>query len=136
MTPTIVALRRAFRSVLDAELERSQRGKLRHLTAEDREALHMLFDAALNKLLHPPTQRLRQMASDAPPPPELESYVDALSELFALEEPSGVVTRASVPPEPAVESPQPVQGIRPSEAPADTASTEAFPEAARRQGAQ
>lgn len=101
VTPTVVSLRRAFRSVLDAELERSQRGKLRHLTPADLEALQTLFDAALNKLMHAPTQRLRQLATEDPPSAELDTYVEVVSELFSLrEENSGVVARGSLPPEP------------------------------------
>lgn len=101
VTPTVVSLRRTFRSVLDAELERSQKGKLRHLTAADLEALQTLFDAALNKLMHSPTQRLRQLAMEDPPTAELDTYVEVVTELFSLrDENSGVVARGSLPPEP------------------------------------
>lgn len=118
VTPTVVSLRRAFRSVLDAELERSHKGKLRHLTPADLEALQTLFDAALNKLLHSPTQRLRQLAMEDPPSADLDAYVEIVSELFSLrDENSGVVARGSLPPDPpssaevAVPNP-PERGVR------------------------
>jgi len=114
VTPTVVALRRAFRSVLDAELERSQKGRLRHMTPGDVEALQTLFEAALNKLLHSPTQRLRQLAVEDPPTPELDTYVEVLTELFSLrEENSGIVSKGSIPPEPArlSEPPKPAVAV-------------------------
>lgn len=57
--PTIVGMRAKTRAVLHAELERSLSGKLRHLGADERAALTQMMDAAVNKLLHGPTSRLK-----------------------------------------------------------------------------
>jgi glutamyl-tRNA reductase len=64
ITPTVVALREQFRSVLEAELERSLRGRLQHLGEEDRRALERALEAGVDKLLDTPTQHLRQWAKD------------------------------------------------------------------------
>jgi glutamyl-tRNA reductase len=80
LTPAIVGLRTRTRAVLAAEVERSLSGKLRHLTAADREALDTMVDAAINKLLHGPVTRLRALATD----PRAGDYLEALSELFDL----------------------------------------------------
>jgi len=85
MTPTIVGLRARTKAVLNAELERSLAGKLRHLGEAEREALAMMVEAATNKLLHGPVTRLKSMASD----PRAGDYVDALRELFDLPEVDG-----------------------------------------------
>jgi glutamyl-tRNA reductase len=58
VTPTIVALRERIRAILEAEVDRSLGGKLRHLGAPDRDALMVMVEAALNKMLHPATARL------------------------------------------------------------------------------
>jgi glutamyl-tRNA reductase len=64
ITPTVVALREQFRSVLEAELERTLRGRLQHLGEEDRRALERALEAGVDKLLHTPTEHLRQWAKD------------------------------------------------------------------------
>jgi glutamyl-tRNA reductase len=133
VTPTVVALRRSFRAALEAELERSQRGKLKNLSPADLEALNTLFDAAVNKLLHTPTQKLRQLASEDPPAPELENYVELLSEMFALgEESSGVSLRGSIPPAPS-SAPQQAQPSQPSQA---SALSPPLPEVERQRGSR
>jgi glutamyl-tRNA reductase len=83
-TPTIVTLRRQFGRVLEAELERSLRGKLKHLSAEDRDALFKMTDSALNKLLHPATRHLRQLATTQDSEAELDNAVLVLRDAFAL----------------------------------------------------
>jgi len=84
-TPTIVALRARLRAALDAELNRSLKGRLRHLPEEDRGALSKMLDASVNRLLHGPTLRLRKSAlargSEALP---LDHLTGALDELFEL----------------------------------------------------
>ncbi len=87
VTPTLVALRNRFRATLEAELDRSMRSKLKHLSTDDRAALEKMLEAALNKLLHEPSARLREIAGDR----EFEAFrteqlSDALRELFALDE--------------------------------------------------
>ncbi len=57
--PTIVGMRAKTRAVLHGELERSLAGKLRHLGDAERAALGQMMDAAVNKLLHGPTARLK-----------------------------------------------------------------------------
>jgi glutamyl-tRNA reductase len=86
-TPTIVKLRARFRRALETEVERSLRGKLKHLGTSEREALGKMVEAAANRLLHRPTVRLRESAVAR----ELAGFsfdelVLALTELFDLEE--------------------------------------------------
>ncbi len=87
-TPTIVALRRRMHGVLQAELERSLRGKLKHLGPVEREALNKMLDASVNKLLHLPTMRLRALATNTGAGYADEELISALRELFALDHPS------------------------------------------------
>jgi len=84
-TPTIVALRARFRAVLQGELDKSLKGRLKHLGSEDRKALMTMVEAALKKLLHGPTVRLRGAASDplASDSERLERLAAALDELFS-----------------------------------------------------
>jgi glutamyl-tRNA reductase len=99
-TPTVVALRSRIRGALRAELERSLRGRLRHLGAPERAALDAMLEASVNRLLHLPTTRLRQAAAleslDSPGLPELAS---ALERLFALDEEGDVGLEVSPDPE-------------------------------------
>jgi glutamyl-tRNA reductase len=88
VTPTIVSLREHVRSILDGEVERSLSGKLRHLGPADREAMGVMVEAAVNKLLHPMTGRLRRLAGDAASRADLEQLVRALHDLFDLAPPS------------------------------------------------
>lgn len=80
MTPLIVALRERTRVVLDAELERTCKGRLKHLSDDDKKALGAMLDAAVNKLLHAPTTRLKQLATT----PQSEDVADILRHLFEL----------------------------------------------------
>jgi glutamyl-tRNA reductase len=84
-TPTIVRLRKKLRAALRVELERSFRGRLKHLPPADRQALELMLDAAENRLLHGPTMRLRLAAAE-PDSSELslEELSIALDELFEL----------------------------------------------------
>lgn len=86
VTPTIVALRERLRGILEGEVDRSLSGRLRHLVPSDRDALLVMVEAALNKMLHPPTTRLRRMATTPALRPDLEQAVAALGELFELGE--------------------------------------------------
>src|SRR5664279_1919962 len=58
-TPTIVALRARISASLEAELSRSMRGKLKHLSEDDRAAVGKMLESAVNRVLHQPTLRLR-----------------------------------------------------------------------------
>ena len=85
-TPTIVLLRERLRQALAAELQRTLRGRLKHLSADDRAALNKMLEAAENRLLHGPTMRLRRAASERDSEPGLDELVVALRELFGLDE--------------------------------------------------
>jgi glutamyl-tRNA reductase len=82
VAPVIVGLRERTRRVLGAELERSLRGKLKHLGESERRALVVMLEAASNKLLHAPTARLRAAAGE----PEGAELAQALCELFSLDD--------------------------------------------------
>jgi len=82
VTQTIVALRTKVRASLAAELEKSLSGRLKHLPDADRKALEAMLDAAVNKLLHAPTTRIKAMAGD----PAVGDLVKAVHELFDLAE--------------------------------------------------
>jgi glutamyl-tRNA reductase len=86
-TPTIVALRARLRAVLVNELDRSLRSRLKHLGAAERDALTAMVEAALNKMLHTATVRLRDAALERSglEVDRLERLVQSLSELFALD---------------------------------------------------
>lgn len=88
VTPTIVALRDKTRQVLQAELERTLRTRLKHLSAEDRSSLERMLDAATNKLLHAPTSRLREAAADGLKLEQMVALTDELFELSAEPAPS------------------------------------------------
>jgi glutamyl-tRNA reductase len=85
VTGTIVALRTKVRASLVAELERSLSGRLKHLPDADRKALDTMIDAAVNKLLHTPTRRIKAMAGD----PRADDLVKAVHHLFDLAEVAG-----------------------------------------------
>jgi len=84
-TPTIVAVRARLRAALELELSRSLKGRLKHLSEEDRGALGKMVEASVNRVLHGPTLRLRQAAvvraADAL---SLDQLASALAELFDL----------------------------------------------------
>jgi glutamyl-tRNA reductase len=99
VTPTIVQLRERLRAVLEGEVDRSLGGKLKHLHSSDREALLVMVEAALNKMLHPATTRLRRMAVDPSARGDLEQAIALLNELFELD-PSASDLGASEPHQP------------------------------------
>ncbi|MDX2054679.1 MAG: glutamyl-tRNA reductase [Polyangiaceae bacterium] len=87
VTPTIVALRERFRLVLEGELDRSLRGRLKHLGNAEREALARMLEASLNKLMHAPSTFLKKAASE-PTLEEtpLELLLSTVSSAFALDD--------------------------------------------------
>jgi glutamyl-tRNA reductase len=85
VTPTVVALRRRLHEALRAEHDKSQRTKLRHLSPDDHDAIERMLDAAVNKILHAPTVRLREAASNPADAAQLELLVSGLTELFGLD---------------------------------------------------
>lgn len=85
VTPTIVALRRRLGRALRAEHDKSRRTKLRHLSPDDHEWVERMLDAAVNKILHGPTMKLREAASNPAEAAQLDALVSTLTELFALD---------------------------------------------------
>lgn len=111
-TPTIVLLRARLSAALEAEMNRSLRGRLKHLSAEDRAALGKMLESVVNRLLHQPTLRLRQAAvtraaiSDGAEGGSealsLDQLSSAINELFAFDaesEASSAPEDPSLPPE-------------------------------------
>ena len=85
-TPTIIALRSRITASLEEEMARSFRGKLKHLSAEDRAALAKMLESSVNRILHQPTIRLRQAALErASDTLSLEQLSSAISELFSFD---------------------------------------------------
>jgi glutamyl-tRNA reductase len=85
-TPTIVALRQRLSGAFRFELERSMRSKLKHLSSDDRQALERMLEAAINRLLHQPTMRLRRAATerDSLDGAGFDQFATMLHELFEL----------------------------------------------------
>lgn len=86
VTPVIKALRARFSQIMHAELERSLRGRLKDLGAEEREALRKMVDASINKILHEPSRALRSLASERGRDAEFrDAAVEAIATLFSLD---------------------------------------------------
>ena len=82
VAPLIISMRERTRRTLETELARTLRGKLKHLGDEDRQALGMMLDAAVNKLLHEPATQLKAAAGL----PQAPLVVQTVSQLFGLGE--------------------------------------------------
>jgi glutamyl-tRNA reductase len=80
VTPMVTALRRGAAQVADAELRRLDT-RLPGLTDEVRAELSHTVHRVVDKLLHTPTVRIKQLAEG----PAGSSYAEALRELFALD---------------------------------------------------
>ncbi|WP_051940215.1 glutamyl-tRNA reductase [Phaeacidiphilus oryzae] len=91
ITPTVVALRTMAAEVVGAELERLD-GRLPELDAKARAELKQTVHRVVDKLLHAPTVRVKQLASE----PGGASYAEALRELFDLD-PAAVRAVAGAP---------------------------------------
>lgn len=140
-TPTIVALRSRLRAALEVELNRSLKGRLRHLPAQDRGAIAKMLDASLNRVLHRPTLRLRQAAAERSSDAlTLEQLTAAVSELFELSpgarladdaemEAALEIGLASSPEATRYESVEPGEPAEPAEPPAAPSSKRAHSEA-------
>ena len=92
VAPTVVALRDMADSVVRAELVRLT-GRLPDLDPHARAEIEQTVTRVVDKLLHAPTVRVKQLAGE----PGGQSYADALNKLFGLD-PKAVeaVTRADV----------------------------------------
>jgi glutamyl-tRNA reductase len=85
VAPTVVALRSMAAGVVEAELARLS-GRLPQLAARDRAEIAQGVRRVVDKLLHGPTVRMKQLAGE----PGGTSYAEALRELFDLD-PKAVV---------------------------------------------
>ena len=92
VAPTVVALRDRADAVVRAELVRLT-GRLPDLDPHARAEIEQTVTRVVDKLLHAPTVRVKQLAEE----PGGQSYADALNKLFGLD-PKAVeaVTRADV----------------------------------------
>ncbi|MGH3949155.1 MAG: glutamyl-tRNA reductase [Pseudonocardiaceae bacterium] len=80
VTPTVTALRQQAADVVDAELLRLHR-RLPELDGDVRDELSRTVRRVVDKLLHAPTVRVKQLAAD----PATTDYASALRELFDLD---------------------------------------------------
>lgn len=81
VTPTVTALRRRAADVVEAELLRLD-NRLPGLASAQREEVARTVRRVVDKLLHAPTVRIKQLASA----PGGDSYAEALRELFELDQ--------------------------------------------------
>ena len=81
VTPTVTALRRRAASVVEAELLRLD-NRLPGLESTHRDEVAKTVRRVVDKLLHAPTVRVKQLASS----PGGDSYAEALRELFELDQ--------------------------------------------------
>lgn len=91
VTPTVTALRRRAAEVVDAELLRLA-GRLPELDDDVRAELDKTVRRVVDKLLHTPTVRVKQLAAE----PAGAGYADALRELFQLDPQAAAAVSASV----------------------------------------
>jgi glutamyl-tRNA reductase len=80
VTPTVVALRAMASGLVDVELARLDR-KLPDLGEAQRAEVARTIHRVVEKVLHTPTVRVKELAADPGGP----TYADALRELFALD---------------------------------------------------
>jgi glutamyl-tRNA reductase len=80
MAPTIVALRSMAARVVDAELDRLS-GRLPEMGTRDRDEIARAVRRVVDKLLHAPTVRIKQLAGEQ----DGITYAHALRELFDLD---------------------------------------------------
>jgi glutamyl-tRNA reductase len=92
VTPVVVALRRRVENTLQSELDRTLRSRLKHLNDDDREALHRMMEAAVNKILHAPTRHLRTLATEEERAFELEAGVALVADMFELDKESATLS--------------------------------------------
>ncbi len=93
VTPVIVGLRERTKQVLAAELDKTLKGRLKHLGPEDQRALEAMLNAQVNKLLHEPSTRLKALAMQQ----RSEEAAELLGELFDLEQAIEAAERAVEP---------------------------------------
>jgi glutamyl-tRNA reductase len=81
VAPTVVALRQMARDLVDSELTRLGR-RLPELDGVQRAEVERTIRRVVDKVLHTPTVRVKELAADPGGP----TYADALRELFALDQ--------------------------------------------------
>jgi glutamyl-tRNA reductase len=81
VVPAIASLRALAESIREEELARAE-GRLGSLSPTQRRAVESLTAQIVNKLLHPPTVRMKEAAAAA----DGVLYADAIRHLFALED--------------------------------------------------
>jgi glutamyl-tRNA reductase len=81
VVPAIASLRALAESIREDELARAE-GRLGSLSPSQRQAVESLTAQIVNKLLHPPTVRMKEAAAAA----DGILYADAIRHLFALED--------------------------------------------------
>jgi glutamyl-tRNA reductase len=92
VAPTVVALRARAQEVVDAEVARL-RLRLPHLDERESREVEATVARVVDKLLHAPTVRIKELAESVPG----DSYADVVRDLFALDPAATeVVTRADV----------------------------------------
>jgi glutamyl-tRNA reductase len=91
VAPTVVALRARAQEVVDAELARL-RARLPGLDEQTEREVSAAVNRVVDKLLHTPTVRIKELAESAPG----SSYADVVRELFALAPAAEAVARADV----------------------------------------
>ncbi|WP_427384677.1 glutamyl-tRNA reductase [Janibacter sp. G56] len=79
VVPTVTALRARAQSVVNRELDRLDQ-RTPHLRQEDRDEVKLAVHRIVEKLLHTPTVRVKEMAADG----SINHYADAINELFNL----------------------------------------------------
>ncbi|HVV11092.1 glutamyl-tRNA reductase [Amycolatopsis sp.] len=92
VTPTVTALRKRAAEVVDAELLRLDH-RLPELEPGVRDELARTVRRVVDKLLHAPTVRVKQLAADA----QGTDYANALRELFELDPASPAVVASPTP---------------------------------------
>ncbi|KZS57090.1 glutamyl-tRNA reductase [Mycobacterium ostraviense] len=94
VTPTVTALRQRAADVVEAELLRLE-NRLPGLERAERDEVARTVRRVVDKLLHAPTVRIKQLASA----PGGDSYAEALRELFELDQTAvdAVATAAELP---------------------------------------
>jgi glutamyl-tRNA reductase len=97
VTPTVTALRQRAADVVEAELLRLE-NRLPGLEAAQKDEVARTVRRVVDKLLHAPTVRIKQLASA----PGGDSYAEALRELFELDQTAvdAVATAGELPPIP------------------------------------
>jgi glutamyl-tRNA reductase len=95
VAPTVVALRAMATELVDAELARLER-RLPSLDEHERHEVERTIRRVVDKVLHNPTVRVKELAADPGGP----TYADALRQLFALDQATvDAVTAAKTPAE-------------------------------------